>query len=164
MQYFTGADVLLKDLPPAAAVMEYDEYDRDTIRRMLAQQGIPPRCCRKKPVHDHKKLDRRHHKIETLFSRQKDWRRLATRYDGCAHGLLFCHPSRAENGGTTVVAGCHGTSVFQSGKWILDFVTNSVYFLAVMDCLPTEKQSRQDIQGLALIVVVDSRIHSTKTY
>ena len=49
MQYFTGADVLLKDLPPAAAVMEdkeYDEYDRDTIRRMLAQQGIPPRRCR----------------------------------------------------------------------------------------------------------------------
>ncbi len=59
------------------------------IRRMLAQQGIPPcippRRCRKKPVHDHKKLDRRHHKIKTPFSRQKDWRRLATRYDGCAH-------------------------------------------------------------------------------
>ena len=59
---------------------------------MLAQQGIrpcvPPRCCRKKPVHDHKRLDRRCHKIETLFSRLKDWRRLATRYDRCAQ--VFC--------------------------------------------------------------------------
>ena len=52
------------------------------------RQGIPPRRSRKQPVHDHKRLDRRCHKIETLFSRQKDWRRLATRYDRCAH--LFC--------------------------------------------------------------------------
>ncbi len=59
---------------------------------MLAQQGItpyiPPRRCRKKPVHDHKRLDRMRHKIETLFSRLKDWRRLATRYDRCVH--VFC--------------------------------------------------------------------------
>ena len=64
-------------------------YDRDKIRKMLAQQGIPPcippRRCRKKPVHYSKRLDRRRHKIETLFSQQKDWRRVATRYDGCAH-------------------------------------------------------------------------------
>ena len=45
---------------------------------------IRPRRCRKKPVHDHKRLDRRRHKIETLFSRQKDWRQIATRYDRCA--------------------------------------------------------------------------------
>ncbi len=64
-------------------------YDRDKIHKMLAQQGIPPcippRRCRKQPVHDHKRLDRGRHKIETLFSRLKDWRRLATRYDRCAH-------------------------------------------------------------------------------
>ncbi len=56
---------------------------------MLAQQGIlpciTPRRCRKKPVYYSKRLDRRRHKIETLFSQQKDWRRVATRYDGCAH-------------------------------------------------------------------------------
>ncbi len=86
---FTGADGVLKDLPPAAAVMGEQGYDRDKIRKRLAQQVITPcimpRHCRKKPVHGHKRLDRRPHKIETLFSRQKDWRRLATRYDGCAH-------------------------------------------------------------------------------
>ncbi len=81
--------MLLKDLPPAARVIGDQGYDRDKIRKMLAQQGITPcilpRRCRKKPVHDHKRLDRKGHKIETLFSRLKDWRRLATRYDGCAH-------------------------------------------------------------------------------
>ncbi len=55
---------------------------------MLAQQGIPlcitPRRCRKKPMHYSKRLDRRRHKSETLFSRQKDWRPIATRYDCCA--------------------------------------------------------------------------------
>ena len=86
---FTGADVVLKDLPPAATVMGDQGYDRDKIRKMLSQQGItpciPPRRCRKKPVHYSKRLDRKGHKIETLFSRQKDWRRVATRYDRCAH-------------------------------------------------------------------------------
>ncbi len=56
---------------------------------MLVQQGITPcirpRRCRKKPVHYSKRVYRRHHTIETLFPRQKDWRRLATRYDGGAH-------------------------------------------------------------------------------
>ncbi len=55
---------------------------------MLSQKGItpciPPRRCRKKPVHDHKRLDRKGHKIEDLFSRQKDWQCIATRYDRCA--------------------------------------------------------------------------------
>ncbi len=56
-------------------------YDRDKIRKMLVRQGItpyiPPRHCRKKPVHYSKRLDRKGHKIETLFSRQKDCWRLA---------------------------------------------------------------------------------------
>ena len=58
---------------------------------MLVQQGITPcipsrRCrCRKQPVHDHKRLDHRRHKIETLCSRLNDWRPIATRYHRCAH-------------------------------------------------------------------------------
>ena len=89
---FTGADVVLKDLPPAATVMGDQGYDSDKIRKMLVQQGIPPcippRRCRKKPVHYSKRLDRKRHKIENLFSRLKDWRRIATRYDGGTH--VFC--------------------------------------------------------------------------
>ena len=65
-------------------------YNRDKIRKMLFQQGIPPcillRRCRKKPVHYSKRLNRKGHKIENLFpnSKSKDWRCIATRYDGCA--------------------------------------------------------------------------------
>ena len=77
---------------PAAAVIGDQGYDRDKTRKMLAWQGTtpctPPRRCRKQPVHDHKRLDRRRHKIETLFSRLKDWQRLTTRYDLCGH--VFC--------------------------------------------------------------------------
>ncbi len=51
----TGADVVLKDLPPVATVMGDQGFDRDKIRRMLVQQGTPPcipaRHCRKKSVH-----------------------------------------------------------------------------------------------------------------
>ena len=76
-------------LPPAATVMGDQGYDRDKIRKMLSQQGIPPcippRHCRKKSVCYSKRLDRRRHKIETLFSRLKGWQCLATRYDRCAH-------------------------------------------------------------------------------
>ena len=85
---FTGADVVRKDLPSAATVIEDKGYGSDKIRKMLVQQGImpciPPHRCRKKSVHYSKRLDRKLHKIENLFSRQKDWRRIATRYDRCA--------------------------------------------------------------------------------
>ena len=68
-----------------ATVIGDKGYDSDKTRKMLSQQGIPPRRFRKEPVHDHKRLDRRRHKIETPFSRLKDWRPIATCYDGCAH-------------------------------------------------------------------------------
>ncbi len=81
---FTGADVLRKDPPPAAMVIGDQGYDSNKIRKMLSQQGIPPRRSRKKPVHYNKRLYRKRHKTENLFSRQKDWRHIATRYDRCA--------------------------------------------------------------------------------
>ena len=57
---FTGADGVRKNRPAAATVMGDQGYDRDKIRKMLVQQGIPPcimpRRCRKKPVHYSKRL------------------------------------------------------------------------------------------------------------
>ncbi len=86
---FTGADVVLEDLPPAPTVIGDQGYGRDKIRKMLSQQGIPPcippRRCRKKLVYYSKRLYRKCHKVENLFSRLKDWRPIATRYDGCAY-------------------------------------------------------------------------------
>ncbi len=89
---FTGAVGCSRAAACSAAVIGDQGYDRDKTRKMLAWQGTtpctPPRRCRKQPVHDHKRLDRRRHKIETLFSRLKDWQRLTTRYDLCGH--VFC--------------------------------------------------------------------------
>ena len=48
---FTGADGVLKDPPPAAAVIGEQGYDSNKIPKMLARQGIPPRRSRKQPVH-----------------------------------------------------------------------------------------------------------------
>ena len=68
---FIGADVVLKDLPPAATVIGDQGYDRDKIRKMLSQQGItlciPPRRCRKKPVHYSKRLYRKGPKSRIFF-------------------------------------------------------------------------------------------------
>ena len=51
------------------------------MRKVLSQQGIPPCRCRKESVDYSKKIYRKGHKIENFFSRQKDCRRIATRYD-----------------------------------------------------------------------------------
>ncbi len=63
-------------------------YGSDKIHKMLAKQNvspyIPPRH-RKKPVHDNKGVYRMGHKIENIFPQLKHWRRLAIRYDRCAH-------------------------------------------------------------------------------
>ena len=64
-------------------------YDSNKIREMLAQQSIPP--CIPPPSLPQETSPLQQEagsqvsQIEMLFSRQKDWRRLATRYDRCAH-------------------------------------------------------------------------------
>ena len=50
---------------------------------------IPPCRCRKKPVHYSKRLDRKGHKIENALFPTEGPRRLATRYDRCAHVFRF---------------------------------------------------------------------------
>ena len=86
---FTGAEVLLMDLPPATALIGDKGYDSNKIRNLLADQDIAPcipaRRNRKKPISYCKRLYRMRHKVENLFARLRDWRRIATPYDCCAH-------------------------------------------------------------------------------
>jgi len=57
--------------------------------KKLQKQGITPcipgRKNRKTPVEHDRKLYRKRHIIENMFAKLKDWRRIATRYDRCAH-------------------------------------------------------------------------------
>jgi len=64
-------------------------YDSDEYRAALNAKGItpciPPRRGRKSPASFCKIQYKQRHKVENMFARLKDWRRVATRYDRCAH-------------------------------------------------------------------------------
>lgn len=89
---YKGAALLLPGLPPTQVFLGDRGYDADWIRNLLEEKGtevcIPSRRCRTTPIFYDKKLYRCRHKIENMFSRLKDWRRIATRYDRCAHTFL----------------------------------------------------------------------------
>ncbi len=64
-------------------------YDADQrVRAVLAKAGkttvIPPRRNRKRPASYDKELYKKRHRIENFFSRLKDFRALATRYEKSA--------------------------------------------------------------------------------
>jgi transposase len=64
-------------------------YDSDWFRAALSGRGIEP-CIpstrsRKAPLPYDKALYRERRRIENAFGRLKDWRRIAMRYDRCAH-------------------------------------------------------------------------------
>ena len=74
------------DKLPAASLMIADRgYDADWFRTALHTAGIeaciPPRRNRIKSLYFDKKLYKLRHRIENMFARLKDWRRIATRYD-----------------------------------------------------------------------------------
>ncbi|MEF2071362.1 IS5 family transposase, partial [Consotaella aegiceratis] len=84
-----GARLVLEVLPPAAHLIADRGYDSTWFRSELEARGIKP-CIpssrsRKVPFTYDAALYRQRHKVETLFAKLKDWRRLATRYDRCAH-------------------------------------------------------------------------------
>lgn len=86
-----GALALLSDLPSARVLLADKGYDADWFREALKDKGITPcipaRRGRKNPASHDQALYRERHRIENLFARLKDWRRIATRYDRC--GELF---------------------------------------------------------------------------
>ena len=49
---------------------------------------IPSRTNRKAPIPHDAALYRQRHKIENMFGKLKDWRRIHTRYDRCAHTFI----------------------------------------------------------------------------
>jgi transposase len=84
-----GARLILDSLPPAKALLADRGYDSNWFRDALAKRGckpcIPSAKSRKILLPYDKALYKQRHKIENMFARLKDWRRIATRYDRCAH-------------------------------------------------------------------------------
>lgn len=89
---YTGAAALLDDLPKAQWLLADRGYDADWFRDALEQKGIKPcipgRKSRSLPVKYDKRRYKRRNRIEIMFGRLKDWRRVATRYDRCP--IVFC--------------------------------------------------------------------------
>ncbi|QQX91734.1 IS5 family transposase [Gluconobacter sphaericus] len=84
---YTGAAALLDSLPAAQWMLGDRGYDADWFRDALEEKGIKPcipgRKSRGKPVKYDKRKYKRRNRIEIMFGRLKDWRRVATRYDRC---------------------------------------------------------------------------------
>jgi putative transposase len=86
---YTGARHLLPSLPHAQHLIADRGYAANWVIAALKKNGIkpciPPRNNRKKKRRYSTQLYIQRHKIEILFGRIKDWRRIAMRYDRCAH-------------------------------------------------------------------------------
>jgi len=84
---YTGAEALLDGLPKADWLLGDRGYDADWFREALEEKGITPcipgRKSRNKPVKYDKRRYKSRNRIEIMFGRLKDWRRVATRYDRC---------------------------------------------------------------------------------
>lgn len=83
-----GAALMLPRLPPARDLIADRGYDSRHFRAALAERGttacIPSTRSRKVPIPHDVTLYKQRHRIEIMFGRLKDWRRIATRYDRAA--------------------------------------------------------------------------------
>ena len=87
-----GAALMLPHLPPARELIGDRGYDSGRFRAALQDKGIAP-CIpstrsRKLPIPHDAVLYRQRHRIENMFGRLKDWRRIHTRSDRCAHTFM----------------------------------------------------------------------------
>jgi transposase len=89
---YTGAAALLSSLPSAQWLLADRGYDADWFREALQNKGIKPcipgRKSRTKSVKYDKRRYKPRNRIEIMFGRLKDWRRLTTRYDRCPKVFL----------------------------------------------------------------------------
>jgi transposase len=92
MSDYKGAALMIDAFPKAKALLGDRGYDADWFRAALADRGIdaciPSKANRKAQIPHDIALYRRRHKIENMFGKLKDWRRVHTRYDRCAHTFM----------------------------------------------------------------------------
>jgi transposase len=92
MSDYNGAALMIDALPPAKTMLADRGYDADWFRSALLARSITPcipsKTNRKVPIPHDKLLYRQRHKIENMFGKLKDWRRIHTRYDRCAHAFF----------------------------------------------------------------------------
>ncbi len=89
---YRGAATVLPALPDANTLLADRGYDSNWFREPLAASDIEPcipgRKNRKEPIEYDTELYKQRNLVERMFGRLKDWRRVATRYDRCAHTFM----------------------------------------------------------------------------
>ena len=90
---YKGAEVLLENLPQCIERLAADRiYDGGWVRNVLESMEIEPcipgRKNRVVAIKYNTEFYKKRNKIERAFSRIKDWRRVATRYDRCPEMFL----------------------------------------------------------------------------
>ncbi len=88
MSDYKCAALMLPALPKAKELLADKGYDADWFRAALAERGIAA-CIPSNPIERSRSpidavLYKQRHKIENMFGRLKDWRRIHARYDRCA--------------------------------------------------------------------------------
>ena len=86
------APSLIAQVGPIIGLIADKAYDANSLRRLLtegdAKAVIPSTSNRKRPIPYDRVAYRRRNRIEWMFSRLKDFRRVATRYDKLARNFL----------------------------------------------------------------------------
>ena len=89
---YKGAATMLPVLPEAEILIADRGYDSDWFRAALESRDIEPcipgRKGRRTPITYDEDRYRQRNLIERMFGRLKDWRRISTRYDRCAHTFM----------------------------------------------------------------------------
>ena len=92
MSDYKGAALMIDAFPKAKALLADPGYEADWFRAALAIRGItaciPSKINRKVSIPHDTVLYRQRHRIENMFGKLKDWRRIHTRYDRCAHTFM----------------------------------------------------------------------------
>ena len=92
MSDYKGAALMIDAFPQASTLLADRGYDADWFRAALAERDItaciPSKINRKVAITHDAVLYRQRHKIENMFGKLKDWRRIHTRYDRCAHTFM----------------------------------------------------------------------------
>ena len=92
MSDYKGAALMIDALPRVKTLLADRGYDADWFRTALDARGIaaciPSKANRKVPIPHEAVLYRQRHRIEHMFGKLKDWCRIHTRYDRCAHTFM----------------------------------------------------------------------------
>ena len=114
MSDYKGAALMIDAFPKAKVLLGDRGYDADWFRHALIERGITPcipskanrkipialnalnrralcipsKANRKIPIPHDRALYRQRHRVENMFGKFKDWRRIHTRYDRCAHTCM----------------------------------------------------------------------------